>query len=184
MRTAHSLLDWARTRLQVRPQSGGWCHGACRGVMPCAGASTIQSYHAYWRPCIGWHEGCMSQAGDLRITRAGSGSGGGSSVDLTPIFTPMRRPWHPSRGRSEGPAARGAERRTNGCQPAQRMSTPAAVRLMTQHRPAGVSHAARGKCAAFGNRLVGSSGPPGGDRGSLVDMLLTLCRAQRIWLDC
>ena len=112
---------------------------------------------------------------------AGSGSGGGSSVDRTPIFTPMRRPWHPSRGRSEGPAARGAGRRTNGCQPAQRMSTPAAVRLMTQHRPAGVSHAARGHCAAFGTRSVGSSGPPGGERGSLVDMLLTPCRAQRIW---
>ena len=112
---------------------------------------------------------------------AGSGSGGGSSVDRAPIFTPMRRPWHPSRGRSEGPAARGAGRRTNGCQPAQRMSTPAAVRLMSQHRPAGVSHAAHGKCAAFGDRLIGSSGPPGGERGSLVDMLLTLCCAQRIW---
>ena len=112
---------------------------------------------------------------------AGSGFGGGSSVDRTPLFTPMRRPWHPSRGRSEGPAARGAGRRTNGCQPAQRMSTPAAVRLMSQHRPAGISHAAPGKRAAFGNRLVGSSGPPGCERGSLVDMLLTPCRAQRIW---
>ena len=113
---------------------------------------------------------------------AGSGSGGGSSVDRTPIFTPMRRPWHPSSGQSEGPATRGVRRRTNSCQPAHRMSTPAAVRLMTQHRPAGVSHAARGKCAAFRDQSVGSSGPPGGDRDSLVDMLLTLCRAQRIWL--
>ena len=60
---------------------------------------------------------------------AGSGSGGGSSVDRTPIFTPMRRPWHPSSGQSEGPATRGVRRRTNSCQPAHRMSTPAAVRL-------------------------------------------------------
>ena len=88
----------------------------------------------------GWRDHLATCQGSKMATRrqikgisgqgeAGSGSGGGSSVDRTPIFTPMRRPWHPSSGQSEGPATRGVRRRTNSCQPAHRMSTPAAVRL-------------------------------------------------------